>query len=165
MPKTAHYHVPPVTVMLGAVLDLRVEDGQVRIAVDDWEGWLLLTDENAMDSNRPRLFLVAADLADGTELEAVGPAAQTYERWHRRQHDGVSDVDVSGEEIGYYQGRVLSIGYRSDKWGRSGEEHDYDHDFTEGEPPKLYTDRADIADARAAVVVGGDMRVTERGID
>lgn len=165
MPKSAHYHVPPVTVLLGAVLDVRVEAGTIRTFIDDWDGWLLLTDENAMESNRPRLFLVASDLADGTQLEAVGPAADTYERWHKREHDGVAEVDVSGNEIGYYQGRVQSIGYRSDKWSGKGTEHDYDHDFTEGEPPKLYTDRASIEDSRAAVIVGGDMRVTERGID
>ncbi len=163
-----HYHVPAVTVQLGTVLDLRVQrDGDTRLFVDEWEGWLLLTDENAMDSERPKLYLVPGEVSEDDSREAVGPAAETYERWHKRGYEYVDDVDVTDSEIGYYQGRVLVIGYQSDKWGVRGETHDYDHDFAErdGHPPKLYTDRADIEDSTAAILVGGDMRVTPRGID
>lgn len=163
--RNAHYHVPPVTVQLGTVLDVRFEFRGQRITVDEWDGWQLLTDEGAMDSARPRLWLLPGKLEADAERDAIGPAPRTYERWHRRGFDFVSDLEVSDSPIGFRQGRVVGIGYRSDKWGRRGETHDYDHDFTEGDPPLLYTDRADIADATAAVIVGGDMRVTERGID
>lgn len=164
----AHYHVPKVTVQLGTVLDLRVQkDASTRLTIDEWDGWLLLTDENAMDSSRPRLFLVPGELGQDDSREAVGPAAETYERWHRRGYDFVDNVDVSGASIGFCQGRVMVIGYRSDKWGDPGKTHDYDHDFTEAgaQPPLLYTNRAAIDEATTAVIVGGDMRISPRGIE
>lgn len=164
----AHYHVPKVTVCLGTVLDLRVrQDASTRLTIGDWRDWLMLTDENAMDSERPRLYLVPGTLSADDSREAVGPAAETYERWHKRGYEFVDDVEISESDIGYLQGRVLVIGYRSDKWEGSGAFNDYDHDFGEDDatPPLLYTNRADVDNATAAVIVGGDMRITPRGIE
>jgi len=161
---TASYRVPPVTVQLGTVLDLRIERGQTRTFIDDWAGWLLLTDERGMDSTRPRLWLLPPTRTGG-EPGAEGTAAgDTYDRWHKRPPATVEELHAP-DEIGHLQGRVLAIGYRSDKWGRRGEVHDYDHDFTDGKAPKLYTSHASLETSVGAVIVGGDMRITERGID
>jgi len=162
----AHYHIPAVTVCLGTVLDLRVrQNASTRLTIGDWRDWLMLADENAMDSERPRLYLVPGELSADDSREAIGPAAETYERWHKRGYEFVDDVEISESDIGHLQGRVLVIGYRSDKWG--GESNDYDHDFCEGDgsPPLLYTNRASVDNATAAVIVGGDMRITPRGIE
>lgn len=167
MPLRAHYRVPATTVQLGTVLDLRVDQGAIRLTLDDdWTGWLLLTDPDAMDRALPRLYLVPGR-SRGSAGEAPEAAAETFERWNKRGYDFVADVEVSDNDIGYPQGRVMSIGYRSDKWGNPGDFNDYDHDFGEqgGSMPLLYTDRADLSLATAAVIVGGDFRVTERGID
>lgn len=94
-------------------------------------------------------------------------AADTYERWHQRAPRFVGEIDELPDLIGVYIGRALRIGYRSDKWGSEGATHDYDHDFSERghTPPEAWADSADLAQARAIVIVGGDMRVTPEGID
>ena len=71
------------------------------------------------------------------------------------------------DAIEWRQGRVLRIGYRSDKWSRRGAMHDYDHDFTEAghRPPLIYTNTQSLGRARAALITGGDMAITEGGID
>lgn len=169
MPLQAHYRVPATTAQLGTVLDLRIDQGATRLFLySDWSGWLLLTDADAMERDKPRLYLVAFNgYGDAGDAAPDSAAVETVERWNKRGYDFIADVDVSGDDMGYRQGRVMSIGYRSDKWGDAGDFHDYDHDFGEGggAPPLIYTDRADIALAKAAVIVGGDFQVTERGID
>lgn len=161
----AHYHCPPVTVSLGTVLDLRVSNGDKRIFIDDWEGFLMLTDPNAFDSERPRLWLMKGKLGAKSDVEPGGRAEEAFELWHRRGFDLVSDVTIPDGPIGYYQGRVTSLGYRSDKWTKD-EPHDYDHAFNEdgASPPKLYTNRVDLEKTTAALLVGGDMQITEAGI-
>jgi hypothetical protein len=161
------YRAPATTAMLGRVLDLQVERDGHRITVTGWAGWALLTDPNAMDRapGRARLYLAPWKPAGKRALRNAA-AEETYAAWHARNPKQRLELDVP-DELGAYQGRVIRIGYRSDKWGRRGSSHDYDHDFREGRhtAPKLYTDTRNIDRARGAVIVGGDMRVTERGID
>lgn len=162
--------VPPVTVQFGTVLDLTLEQGDMRVRIDEWRGWHVLVPPNAFESapGRARLFLVRGKLErkenlQGDELDAAQTA---YERWHQRDAKLVGDLEVPGS-LDHQQGRVLRIGYRSDKWSRRGKGHDYDHDFTERghRPPLLYTNARTLERSRAALIVGGDMAITEGGID
>jgi hypothetical protein len=161
------HKVPPVTVSLGTVLDAVVEHRGTRYTVTRWKGMHLLTDPGAMDSARPRLFLVRGKLGGKAKLAPdadAGDASDTYREWHRRQPAQVGELDTHAAK--YPQGRMVMIGYRSDKWGRRGKTHDYSHDFHEdgGKPPLVYTDTRALDAARTVVVVGGSMLVTDRGI-
>lgn len=162
------YRIPATTVQFGTVLDLQVEpNASTRIRVDDWAGWLLCAGENGFElaPGRCKLFLFPAAPRDGAPGTDYRAATTGYERWHKRPAARVDIHDVPAH-LGCCQGRVLRIGYRSDKWGRRGAYHDYDHDFCEsdGMPPLLYTDTASLAGASAAVLVGGDMVIREDGI-
>lgn len=165
------YRPPEVAVKLGTVLDLVVEDRDVRLFLRDWGGWQLLTDEDGMEREpgRARLYLFAGKLELDGELEPddLPEAAATHVAWNQREADKVGTLREIPDEIGWYQGRVLEIGYRSDKWARKGKTHDYHHIFTEhgAQPPRLYTNTKNIDRARAAVITGGDMSVTPEGID
>jgi len=155
------------TVALGTVLDLSIApSARERIFVTEWRGWWLLTTPDAMDRapGYARLFL-AAGRAERTDEAPNGAAAETFTAWHARDADRVVELEVPSR-LPHVQGRLLRLGYRSDKWARRGQWDDYEHDFSErgGAPPLLYTDRADIEDSSAALVVGGDMVITERGI-
>jgi hypothetical protein len=164
------HRIPKHTVQLGTVLDLDVTDRGRRVFIDDWKHWLMLCDERGMETapGRTKLFLVKMPRRtvrlDGDELER---GAETYGRWHQRDADELLELDGLPDSIAYYQGRVTRIGYRSDKWHPRGKSVEYDHDCQErgGKPPMLYTSHADIARARAAVLVGGSMHLTERGIE
>lgn len=160
---------PRVLVHYGTVLDLTIEQGHERVRVDEWNGWHMLVPENAMDVSpgRARIYLVRGKLAERVPLEDAHDRAQgTYERWHQRGADFVGSLDVP-DAIEWHHGRVLRIGYRSDKWHRRGKVHDYDHDFTEDghRPPLIYCNTQHLARARAALIRGGDMAITEGGID
>ena len=167
------YRIPARTVLLGHVLDVSVElaGGEERLLIQEWEGWALLCDADAMGRapGRARLFLVPDPNgeADNVDLGDDDDGEDTYERWHDREADGVRELDFPDEGCSYQLGRCIRIGYRSDKWGGRGEAHDYDHDFRERghTAPLLYIDTRELERARAAVIVGGDMRVTARGID
>lgn len=157
----------PRTVALGTVLDLSIApSSRERVFVAEWRGWWLLTTPDAMERapGYARLFL-ASGRAERTGEAPDGAGAETYAAWHERDPDRVLELDVPSQ-LPHLQGRLLRLGYRSDKWGRRGEFEDYEHDFSEraGAPPLIYTDRADIEDSSAALVVGGDMVITERGI-
>jgi hypothetical protein len=94
-------------------------------------------------------------------------AAATFEAWHRREPSHVDTLDNLPDVIGVYIGRATRIGYRSDKWGKKGHAQDYDHDYTEPgySPPEVWADRADLDQAHAIVIVGGNQRITPEGID
>lgn len=162
-----HYHIPARTVQLGTLLDLVIEKGQERLTIDEWDGWVMATTEGGLDASpgRARLYLFATD-GGARGGEATERGADAFARWHERVTEGVMVHDVP-EEVGWVQGRVRRLGYRSDKWGQRGEAHDYDHDFGDGGalPPLIYTDSEFLDDARAAVLIGGDMAITEAGID
>jgi hypothetical protein len=166
------HKVARVTTLLGVVLDLQLElqGGRKRLLVTEWEGWALLTDNDGMDraEGRARLYLVPfVDTAGKFNApRALELGAETYKRWHERRSDDVLHLDVP-DSFAHEQGRVLRIGYRSDKWRRRGDAVDYDHDFREdgATAPKLYTDSRELQAARGAVITGGSMRVTEAGID
>jgi hypothetical protein len=165
------YAIPPVVVQLGTVLDLDVttEHG-TRLFVKEWRGWLMLTGEAGMDAapGRARLFLVKATRRATLGPDAVSDrAAETFARWNERDAATAFELNGLPDSIAYYQGRVLRIGYRSDKWNARGKRVDYDHDCQErgGKPPRLYSSNASIERSRAAVLVGGSMHITERGIE
>ncbi len=164
------YKVPPCTVQLGTLLDLTIApDAEHRVRVDEWKGWLVVIPENGFELGRGRskLFLLKADMLKRETMRAPVRRAleRAYERWHMREPDAIATHEVA-DWIERLQGRVLRIGYRSDKWGPRGKSHDYDHDFLErgGRAPKLYTDSRALDKASAAVLVGGSMTITERGI-
>lgn len=163
------YRVPAVTVLLGSVLDLDVARYQYRLRVDAFDGWTMLAAENAIDQ-RPgyaKLYLVKGDMEPTEEPpEDYDYGSETYSAWYQRDPEKIGDLSVAND-IGYYQGRVLRIGYRSDKYHKPGEEVDYDHLFIEsgGTAPKIYTDRPRMEDSKTAVIVGGDFKISERGIE
>lgn len=164
----AVYKYPPTTVKLGFVLDMQLEPNpEVRLRIEEWRDWLMACGENGFElpPGRGKLFLFAPVELDDASRRDMSAATRAYERWHRREAGRVDMYDVP-DELAHLQGRVLRIGYRSDKWGRRGSEHDYDHDFCEGDalPPLLYTDKKNLSDSRGAVLVGGDMVITEGGI-
>lgn len=161
------HSVPAVTTQLGTVLDcvVRVEGGTL-LTIDEWRGWLLLTDENALERQRPKLYLVAPrELNEPAPRKNYEPATATYEGWHKRRGLEVRVYDVP-PRFPWLLGRAQRIGYRSDKWRRRGKPVDYEHDFNEGGgvPPLVYLSARGLAQARGAVLVGGSMKVTERGI-
>lgn len=166
MSKRPH-RAPRTTVLLGTVLDLQVEHDDMRTTVTHWKGWALLADADAMDRapGRARLFL-APMIPEGRRERQSADAEETYARWHERNPRKVLQLDVP-DEFRNLQGRVLRIGYRSDKWTRRGNARDYDHDFREGGAlaPLIYTNTRTLQGARGACITGGDMRVTEAGID
>lgn len=160
-------NVPAITVQLGTVLDAVIEHRGQRYTVTKWKGLVLLTGENAIESKRPALYLVRGKLTNKQKLEKgadAGAASRTFNAWHAREHDLVGELDTRAAK--YPQGRMVLIGYASDKWGKRGKSHDYTHDFYEdgGNPPLVYTDSRTLDAARTVVVVGGSMRVTDRGI-
>lgn len=165
------HKIPAVTVRYGSVLDLMFDDGEYRITVTEWRGWHMLVGREAMDAapGRARIYLVRGRLAKKKALKGDehDRAQEQYERWHQRDAQWLGELDKLPSAISCKQGRVLRIGYKSDKWSKRSTTHDYDHDFTEGghRAPLLYTDKRAIESSRAAVIVGGDMAITEGGID
>lgn len=163
--------IPALTVQYGTVLDVLFAVGNQRITVTEWRGWHMLVSEHAMDTaaGRAKLFLVRGTISKRKLLrgDEHDRAQEQYERWHQRDARALGELKNLPDSIGHRQGRVLRIGYRSDKWGRRGATNDYDHDFLEdgGKAPWLYTNTARIEAARAAVIVGGSMAITEGGID
>lgn len=165
------YRIPAQTVLLGTVLDLDVDrNATTRIFIEEWKGWLMLTSTTAMDlqRGRARLFLVKmpARVRSSSGRRTSLRGAEVFERWHEREPESALQYEVP-DSIGFIQGRALRIGYSSDKWKPRGKHVHYDHSFIEhgARPPKLYTDRATIETSRAAVLVGGDMGISERGIE
>lgn len=131
-------------------------------------------------SDRGRALYVRAQSAKDARARAIAEwgkrhknataqddAAQTYEKWHEREALHVTDADGLPNVIGVFIGHALRIGYRSDKWHERGQFEDYDHDYTERkyEAPEVWADRADLAQASAIVIVGGNQRITPQGID
>jgi hypothetical protein len=166
----ATHAIPALTVQYGTVLDLLFAIRNQRITVTEWRGWHMLVSSRAMEAapGRAKLFLVRGTFRKKKILrgDEHDLAQEQYERWHQRDALAIGELSGLPDSIGHRQGRVLRIGYRSDKWGRRGETNDYDHDFLEdGQPPLLYTNTASIEAARAAVIVGGSMAITEGGID
>jgi hypothetical protein len=164
----ALYKYPATTVKLGFVLDLTIEpNAEQRIRIDEWCGWLMCCPENGFELQAPRgkLFLWSPQPEQGARERDYSAATRAYERWHKRDAKRVNLHDVP-DKLTHCQGRVLRIGYRSDKWGKRGQSHEYDHDFLEhnGLPPLLYTDVKRLDKARGAVLVGGSMVIREGGI-
>lgn len=164
----SHQHVPPETVLIGQALDLVTQLGDVRTTWDfEVRDWRMLCDPDAMD-RRPGqagLYLVRGKLAT-KRLRAIPAGEDTYARWHEREFDSMKEIDAP-DLLSVYVGRATVIGYRSDKWERRGNTHDYTHDFEERGhvAPEAWADNADLSKAKAVVLFGGTMRITEAGID
>lgn len=167
----AVHRVPAVVEQLGTLLDLTVSSGDHRMRIDDWKGWLLLAPPDAFErkAGQGRLYLVkgklGADFDEERALQILRNAGDTYAKWHKREHERVRALNVA-DGVGILIGRAERIGYRSDKWGRRGKTHDYDHDFRErgGVPPKVWCDSPHAGKARTAVITGGDFVVRQEGI-
>jgi hypothetical protein len=161
------HHVAPVTVALGTVLDCTIGDGDTRVFVDEWEGFHLLTNEGAFSNapGRARLYFVRGKLAALPAKPQNFAGSKDFKYWSSRDPDRMGELDT--KPCKYVQGRLLRLGYRSDKWHRKGKTEDYDHDFLEdgGAPPLVYTNAPTLAASHCVVVVGGSMRITEGGID
>lgn len=161
--------VAPVTIHLGTVLDAELEHGDQRIEITEWAGYHILADHDAFTRRAPhaRLYLVRGHLErprSEPNEKRVARGLRDYERWHKREPKRIAELDW--KPANYPQGRMVTIGYRSDKWGPRGRRHDYTHSFLEdgGRPPLVYTNTRTLASASTIVVVGGSMRITERGI-
>lgn len=168
MTAPARYRIPGRTVELGSLLDLHVElDASHRVRVDEWAGWLVTIPEHGFEllPGRAKIFLFAPKPAPVRDAGNLSAAERAYKRWHKRGAEELA-VHTVPDHVGHYCGRVLRIGYRSDKWGPRGKTIDYDHDFTENgaRAPKLYTSSSERNGSTAALIVGGDMTITERGI-
>ena len=167
--KNAHYHVPALNVKMGEVIDLTIESNGFRTSITGWDGWQMVCDENAFDqsSGHARMFLVKGELKKQTSMpEDITKGTEAYKQWHDREPEELGELQAP-DDIGYLQGRCIQLGYRSDKWNQPGEDEDYDHIFNEegSTAPKFYTDRAEVDDSSAAIIVGGDFVITEKGID
>lgn len=162
------YRVPALTIELGTVLEAVVLRDRKRITVTEWRGMRLLADYDAFDRERPRLYLVRAKPVRKSTVaidqRKVDEAADGYDRWHKREAKALYELDT--REARASQGRMVRLDYRSDKWHARGTNVEYTHDFTErgATPPLVYTDSKTLASARTCVVLGGQMRITERGI-
>lgn len=162
------YRIPRRIVQLGEVLDVQLEPTpSERLTLTEWRGWLVAIPEHGFElpPGAAKLFLFKPNPVETAETMKPA-AARAYQRWHKRLPvDALAGYEVPNH-VRQYQGRAVRIGYRSDKWGKRGKAHDYDHDFREhgARPPKLYTDAADLERSTAAVLVGGDMHITEGGI-
>jgi len=159
------HRIPDRTVALGQVLDLVVDQGAERVKLHA-SGWWLLTTVDAMDRapGYARIFLVQA-AAGASDSEPGAAAADTYRQWHERDPSEVLELQIPSS-LPHALGRLETLGYRSDKWSTVGDAVDYEHDFYEdgGTPPRLYGDRAQLADCSALLAVGGTMTITARGI-
>lgn len=165
---TAH-KVPDVAMKLGTVLDCMVAEGRHRHHVSEWRGFQLLTDYDAFERSSPHchLYLVRGRLGalKGRPSRAkLEHAADGYDRWHKRDPARIGELDTG---VGRYpQGRLVRIGYRSDKWAKRGKATNYDHDFLEddGTAPLVYTSARTLGASTTIVVVGGSMLITAAGI-
>jgi hypothetical protein len=166
-----HMHVPPEVWKLGTVLDLTVLFHNVRTVWSELDGWQLLSDPDAFDRGpgEAELYLVRAPLQDVPPDFAPLSAPQrraarkAYERWNEREPDYLNTIEIPPIAT-IYVGRATAIGYHSTKWD---EAVDYNHDFAERRriPPDAWSDNVDLAQANVVVLTGGDMRITEEGID
>ncbi len=165
------HKIPRVVESLGTILDLTVTHGAHRLRIDEWKAWQLLAPVDAMHRTHGagKLYLVAHELGDDfdptTTERLLQQCGETYGVWHQRDAERVRKLET-GNGAGVLLGRVERIGYRSDKFGRRGRTHDYDHDFRErgGKPPKLWIDAKTIGAAKTAVISGGDFVVRAEGI-
>jgi hypothetical protein len=163
------HRIPRVTAGLGIVLDCTIAHGQQRAFVEEWKGFHLLTNENAFGAapGRAKLYFVRGKIAGRAEPGAKhGRAAEAYTRWTEYDPDWVGELEGVAP-CKYLQGRLMLLGYRSDKWSARRKPVDYEHDFCERghTPPLVYTSARTLEASKCVVVTGGSMRVTEGGID
>lgn len=165
------HRIPARIVQLGTVLDCVIEHAVDRewrlLTVTEWKGWLVCANEACMGQAPGRARLILLPKRDVKKKRRPAVRSELYNRWHKREpSEVVLDLEVP-DSIAHVQGRCVRIGYRSDKWARRGASVDYEHDFRErgGAPPLLYTDSPALDHARAALLIGGSMRITEAGID
>lgn len=140
--------IPKHLAELGRVLDLRVERDGVR-GLLKLRGLVMCS-----DSTERRLWLVPAPKGRKQKLQpSQADVAQVFKNWTQFEASGVKPQQVRLGEPEYL-GRVVTIGYRSDKW--DGTPRDYEHLFER--PPRL-TRLGDVYR-----ISGGGLRVTPRGV-
>lgn len=170
--EAAALELPAETVLLGVVLDMTTERGELRTFWErEFAGWVLLTDPGAEDmpEGEAALYLLPADSFERGPLEGSSAAQRTYRDWHARDaaHGGEIDDPAISPRAFYFCGEARTIGYRSDKWNAPGDAIDYEHDFAERRhvPPHVWADALELELATLIIVRGGTMRVTADGID
>lgn len=160
--------VPKELVFLGWVLDATLErEGKIIKVNDDWYGWFMATVPGAehMPEGRARIYLLSSDSYFAKNKPVTEKAADTFREWTTNEPQEVFQTEAP-DDFGHVQGRMVRLGYKSDKWEKRGQYHDYEHNFTEddGVAPIVRTDTADIRESKGAVMQGGTMRVTAQGI-
>ncbi len=163
--------IPALTVRLGSAIELVTQDGDQQTFWGEVDGMQMATDPDAMDRGEgyAKLYLWKGDdpeLDDDAEpFETMEAAFDTYAEWHDRPPTQVDEYDVPDQFDATPVGRAIRLDYASDKWNDAGQVVEYTHDFFEGDgsPPLVYVDSRERP--RAFVLVGGDMRITARGID
>lgn len=168
MSKRRKIRVPREIVFLGYVLDAIIErDNQVIKVKNEWHNWFMCTSPGAerLSSGRSSLFLLDSGIYKGIDKKPSQKARQTYYEWTKNNPKQTFETGVP-DDFPYVQGRIIRIGYASDKWTRRGRYENYDHDFYDcgGIAPIIRTDKKDIAKSNGAVIKGGSMRITSRGI-
>lgn len=142
--------VPRAVAVLGKVLDLRVErpDGFVTL--------LKVRRDMCADESKKKLWLLPPVRQKYGAVAGVDfrGAEKVYRLWHDLEPIGFAAASVRlGEDV--YRGRVLTIGYRSDKW--TGQDEDYTHSFR-APYPRL------VQSGDVYRISGGALRVTARGV-
>ncbi len=136
---------------LGEVLDLHVErDGRFYLlSFRRPRPWL------CSDPLREQLWIMDRPDSRPGELDPEEKAAaRLFRRWTDLVPEGASPFTVKVKNPPVFRGKVIRIGYRSNKW--NGDDTDYTHEFDEA--PRL--ERA----GDVFRISGGTFRVTARGI-
>lgn len=161
------YRIPNTTVHLGQAIELVTQRGNEITMWPEVNGYQVLTNPDAMDRERPRVYLVRGDVSrTAPHGRGRGPAVDTWERWHDRHGpEFVGGMYDTPDNINQEIGRAVRLTYRSDKGENPGNEYDYVHEFAGdgGTPPLVYVDNPD--EPGAFCLVGGTMEISERGIE
>jgi len=139
--------------LLGTLLDVVVEgDGEAFKVTPSGATDLLWSDQARA------LVFVPGRTFDLEDLEGLrgSASARAFERWSvwEASQGGRATLAEGGPWSAY---RALTIGYRSDKFGRPA---DYQHDF--GRAVVAYAPTSSTA---PWVIRGGALRITQRGIE
>ncbi len=160
------HRLPNKTVKLGNAIELVTIDGDNVTRWNEVKGWNMLTTPEAFEHGpgRARLFLVPGELDNPRPPRDAEKGTQAYDRWHKRTSDVVGYLD-GPDGASELVGRATRLDYASDKWRNRGQPVEYTHAFDEDQafPPLVYVDNP--SDPSLFILTGGDMRVTEAGID
>jgi hypothetical protein len=142
-----------------------------RRAASDRRVWIMATDPGSIEAppGDAYMYLIRApftrNLEEDPDYDPTDDALDTFHLWHNREADRTFSVDKP-DKVDTYFGHITAIVYASDKKENRGKVEEYYHDFYEnhGEPPQIFFDTPDPDDASAALIIGGTMSISERGI-